>query len=70
MVGESYRDCVDRLIGELTAERKDNERLHAELAEERARYTLGGVPPGYREKWTNVALPPPPSAESGRYDGS
>lgn len=43
--------------------------LQAELELERSRYTLGGVPPGYRP-WGNVKLPPPPSAESGRFDGS
>jgi predicted nuclease with TOPRIM domain len=43
--------------------------LRAQLVEERSRYTLGGVPPGY-QPWGNVKLPPPPSAESGRFDGS
>lgn len=43
--------------------------LQDELELERSRYTLGGVPPGYRP-WGNVKLPPPPSAESGRFDGS
>lgn len=76
MVGESYRDCVDRLAGELRAAQIDRDaacaeiaRLKAELELERSRYTLGGVPPGYRP-WGNVKLPPPPSAESGRFDGS
>lgn len=43
--------------------------LEAQLTECHARTTLGGVPPGYRP-WGNVKLPPPPSAESGRFDGS
>lgn len=49
--------------------RRENRELRAELELEQSRYTLGGVPPGYRP-WGNVKLPPPPSAESGRFDGS
>ncbi|MCW2902249.1 MAG: hypothetical protein JWO67_4514 [Streptosporangiaceae bacterium] len=38
--------------------------LCTELATERARYTLGGAPPGYHQPgaWSNESIAPPPSA--------
>lgn len=40
------------------------DQARADLAQERARRTLGGAPPGYYAPgtWTNQRLPPPPSA--------
>jgi hypothetical protein len=40
------------------------DQVRADLAQERARRTLGGTPPGYYTPgtWTNQQLPPPPSA--------
>lgn len=60
---------VTELLDEVRVLEEENRILRYNLTTERSRYTLGGVPPGYRP-WGNVQLPPPPSAESGRFDGS
>jgi hypothetical protein len=42
--------------------RPDCAAVRAELEAERARRTLGGVPPACDPHWANTALPAPPSA--------
>lgn len=51
-----------RLADLLEVRTLERDQARAELAEERARRTLGGIPPKPDRTWANLALPEPDTA--------